>query len=179
VKHMNVTPMIESAAIQHRVQELATQIAADYGERSLVMVGILTGAARFMMDLMTALPEAVSDRVDYDFIGAASYDGHESTGQVDITLETAVELRGRHILVVDGIADTGLTMQRVLRYMEDQSPQSVKTCVLLDKPSRRRHAIGLDYTGFEIEDVFVVGYGLDADQCGRSLRYIGVADEDY
>ena len=174
---MNVTPMIESAAIEHRVQELAAQIATDYAEKSLVLVGVLTGAARFMMDLLTALPEAVSDRVDYDFIGAASYSGHESTGRVDITLETVVELQGRHVLVVDGIADTGLTLQRVLRYVGDQSPQSVKTCVLLDKPSRRRHAIGLDYTGFEIEEVFVVGYGLDADQCGRSLRYIGVADD--
>ena len=105
---MNVAPIIESAAIQHRVQELAVEIAAEYADKSLVMVGVLNGAARFMMDLLTALPETVSDGVDYDFIGAASYAGHESTGRVDITLETAVELQDRHVLVVDGIADSGL-----------------------------------------------------------------------
>ena len=174
---MNVTPLIESAAIANRVKELATEIAADYADTPLLMVGILTGAAQFMMDLLSALPEEVSDRVDYDFIGAASYAGRESTGQVAITLETTGDLHDRHVLIVDGIVDSGLTLQRVLEYVEDQSPLSAKTCVLLDKPSRRRHTIELDYAGFEIEDAFVVGYGLDADQRRRSLRYIGVLED--
>ena len=174
---MNVTPLIESAAIANRVKELATEIAADYADTPLLMVGILTGAAQFMMDLLSALPEAASNRVDYDFIGVASYAGLESTGQVSITLETTVDLHDRHVLVVDGIVDSGLTLQRVLEHVGDQSPLSVKTCVLLDKPSRRQHTIGLDYAGFEIEDAFVVGYGLDADQRGRSLRYIGVLED--
>jgi len=169
---MNVKPLIEPLAIQQRVQELAAQIARDYAG-PVVLVGILTGAARFMMDLLAALPESVCDRIDYDFIGAASYAGQKSTGEIRITLETAVELQGRDVLLVDGIADSGLTLSRVRRYVEDKSPRSVKTCVLLDKPARRLYEIKLDYVGFQIEDIFVVGYGLDADQHGRSLHYIG------
>ena len=171
---MNVKPLIEPLAIQHRVQELAAQIARDYAG-PVVLVGILTGAARFMMDLLAALPESVCDRVDYDFIGAASYAGQQSTGEIRVTLETVVGLQGRDVLLVDGIVDSGLTLNRVRRYVEDKLPRSVKTCVLLDKPARRLYEINLDYVGFQIEDVFVVGYGLDADQRGRSLRYIGTA----
>ena len=170
----NVRPMIESSVIQHRVRELAAQIVQDYAEELPVLLGVLNGAARFMMDLLTAFPEDVADRMIYDFVGAASYAGQESTGCVTLTHEAAVELGGRHVLVVDGIADSGLTLQRVVRYVRERSARSVRACVLLDKAANRQHAVTLDYTGFQIENVFVVGYGLDLDQRWRSLRHIGI-----
>ena len=173
---MNVTSMIDAGAIEDRVRELAAQITADYAAEPPLLLGILNGAARFMMDLLTAFPAEFSDRIVYDFVGAASYAGQKTSGAVTVTHETAVDLRDRDVLIVDGIADSGLTLQHVVGYVKGRSPRSVRVCVLLDKACRRQHSVKLDYTGFQIEDVFVVGYGMDLDQRWRSLRYIGVAE---
>ena len=140
------------------------------------VIGILTGAVRFMMDLLSNMPDEFARNVDYDFIGVSSYAGSQSLGEVTIRSEPAVDLRRRHVLLVDGIVDTGLTLHRVLSCIRARSPESVKVCALLDKTTRRQRDVPVDYCGFSVGDEFVVGYGMDFEHGYRSLPYIGVLD---
>ncbi len=171
-----ITALIDAATIRQKVAELASEIVADYGDHRLVVIGILTGAVRFMMDLLSNMPDEFARNVDYDFIGVSSYAGSQSLGEVTVKSEPAVDLRLRHVLVVDGIVDTGLTLHRVLSCIRARSPESVKVCALLDKGARRQRDVPVDYCGFSVGDDFVVGYGLDLEHRHRSLPYIGVLD---
>lgn len=166
--------LIEAPAVARRVAWLAGMVARDYAEASPVFVGVLNGAVQFMMDLIGRLPPELRQRLRYDFLSASSYRGETSTGEVAIRHAGSLDLAGQDVIVVDGIVDTGLTLARVLELLSKAGPRSLRTCVLLDKPSRRRRPVPVDYCGFAIEDRFVVGYGLDRDQQLRALPFVGV-----
>ena len=164
--------LIERQQVEQRIDELARMLADDYAGSAPLFIGLLNGAVQFMMALMDRLPEELLARLDYDFVGLASYQGTESTGQVELTKDLGVEVAGRDVLVVDGIVDTGRSLYFVMTMIESRQPLSLKVCTLLNKPARRELPVPIEYCGFEIEDAFVVGYGMDCDQRYRALRHI-------
>ena len=158
-------------AIAARVAELGQQIERDYQGKDLVLVCVLKGAIIFAADLARAidLPIAI------DFIGLSSYgEATESSGVVKITSDLAKPIEGKHVLVIEDIIDTGLTMRYLLDNLATRHPASVKICSLLHKPARARTKIPIEYLGFTIPDLFVVGYGLDAGERFRNVPFIGV-----
>ena len=172
---MNIGKQLEvlfnAAQIEHRVRELGQQIRKDYEGKELVLVAVLKGAFVFVADLSRQidLPLAV------DFIGLSSYgEATESSGVVKITSDLSKPIEGKHVIVVEDIVDTGLTMRYLLDNLMTRKPASVKICTLLQKPSRARTKIPVDYCGFTVPDLFVIGYGLDAGEKYRNLPYIGV-----
>jgi hypoxanthine phosphoribosyltransferase len=147
--------------IQKRVQELAGQISKDYAGRELIIIGILKGAFIFMADLIREI--SIPCRID--FTRLASYgDGSDSSGKVVITKDIETSIKGRDILIVEDILDTGLTLQYLVGWLKERNPNSLKICVLLDKRKRRKVSFEADYVGFTIDDGFVVGYGLDFNE---------------
>ena len=158
--------LISSEDIQHRVAELGQQISADYGDRPVVLVGVLKGSFMFMADLV----RHITSPVRLEFIGTKSYNGASSSGEVQLTKDLDKPIQGEDVLLVEDIVDTGLTLNYLHHLLAQRGPLSVRTAAFLDKPSRRRIEVHADYVGFEIEDRFVVGYGLDFDQKYRNLR---------
>jgi hypoxanthine phosphoribosyltransferase len=159
------------AIIQKRVQELASQISGDYAGRELIIIGILKGAFIFMADLIRAM--RIPCKVD--FVRVASYGaGSESTGKVVMTKDIETSIRGRDILIVEDIVDTGLTLQYLVDWFKERNPQSLKVCAFLDKRKKRKISFEADYVGFTIDDGFVVGYGLDFSEQYRFLPEIYV-----
>jgi len=167
--------LIDRETVERRIGELAVEIAADYLEAPL-FVGILTGAAQFMMALIDRLPEEMLAKLDYDFVDVSSYQGTENTGQVVLVKDLTIAVEGRDVLVIDGIVDTGRSLDFVLDMICTRRPHSLKTCALLDKSARRALQVPVDYCGFEIEDAFVVGYGMDYDQRYRALHHIAIIE---
>ena len=160
--------------IAERVMELGSAIARDYDDKELVLVGVLKGSFLFMADLARAVG---GTNVMVDFLGLASYgDSTRSSGVVQITADLTRPVEGKHVVVVEDIVDTGLTMDYLLENLRTRHPASVKLCSLLHKPSRTQKQIPIDYLGFTIPDLFVVGYGLDYAQRYRNLPYIGVLE---
>lgn len=156
---------IPAARIAERVAELGAQISSDYAGQSVVVVGVLKGSFMFMADLVRHL----SIPVRLDFMGTKSYVGTTSSGQVQITKDLDKPVEGEHVLLVEDIIDTGLTLSYLRRNLEQRRPLSLKTIAFLDKPSQRKVEIQADYVGFEIENRFVIGYGLDFEQQYRQL----------
>ncbi|MGA2554387.1 MAG: hypoxanthine phosphoribosyltransferase [Smithella sp.] len=147
--------------IQKRVRELAGQISKDYADRELIVIGILKGAFIFMADLIREI--SIPCRID--FTRLASYgDGSDSSGKVVMTKDIETSIKGRDILIVEDILDTGLTLQYLVGWLKERNPDSLKICVLLDKRKRRKVSFEADYVGFTIDDGFVVGYGLDFNE---------------
>jgi hypoxanthine phosphoribosyltransferase len=166
-----ITPLVTEAQIRARVQELGAQLTKDYAGKDLVVIGLLNGVFPFFADLVRAMDLDI----DVSFMQVASYGGGmESTGEVHILKDLDRSIQGRHALVVEDIVDTGLTLFKVGNLLKDREPLSLKICTLLDKPSRRKVEVPVDYIGFTIEDHFVVGYGLDLDGKLRNLPYVGV-----
>lgn len=152
--------------IQKRVQEIAHRISADYSGRELVVIGVLKGAFIFMADLIRAM----SIPCKVDFVRVASYGaGSESSGKVVLTKDIETSIKGRDILVVEDIIDTGLTLTYLVDWLKERNPQSLKVCAFLDKRKRRKVSFEADYVGFTIDDGFVVGYGLDFNEQARFL----------
>ncbi len=166
-------PLISEARIKSRVAELGALISRDYAGKELLLVVILKGAFVFAADLLRALVGPV--RVE--FMTAASYLGHESSGEVRILQNLTLPVQGRHLLLVEDIVDTGFTLSRLLGLLQEREPQSLAVCSLLSKPSRRIIPVEVRYLGFEIEDRFVVGYGLDCEQEYRQLPYLAELKE--
>lgn len=165
--------MLSAEAIAARVREMGRRITDDYPEGDLTVVGVLKGSFVFMSDLVRAIDRPLS----CDFLGLSSYgSATESSGVVAITKDLGDAIEGRHVLVVEDIIDTGLTMQYLLENLATRKPATVKVASLLSKPARRQIEIDADYLGFTIEDRFVVGYGLDYDGLYRNLPYIGALD---
>ncbi len=155
--------------IAERVAQLAAEIRRDLAGRPLTIVGILRGSIFFLTDLVRQLDLDAT----IELVEAASYGGGtRSPGQVALRRYGRLEVAGRHVLIVDDIADTGNTLAAVRRAVEAMGPASVRVCVLLDKPSRRQVPVAVDYRGFAIDDLFVVGYGLDYAGRYRNLPYI-------
>jgi hypoxanthine phosphoribosyltransferase len=163
--------LLDGDTIARRVAELGAQVGADYADRDPVLVSVLKGALVFLADLMRAMevPHSI-ELMEVSSYGAAT----ETSGQVRIIKDLSKPIEGRHVIVVEDIIDTGLTLNYLLTYLADKGPASVKVVCLLDKPARRLADIPIDYRGFTVPDAFVVGYGLDYDERYRNLPYIGV-----
>ncbi len=170
-----VRELLSAEQIGKRVAELGEQIHREYDGEELVLVGVLKGSFLFIADLARAIP---SQHVLIDFLGLASYgDATRSSGVVQITTDLTRPIEGKHVMIVEDIVDTGLTMEYLLENLRTRHPASVKLCSLLHKPSRAVKQIPIDYLGFEIPDLFVIGYGLDYAQRYRNLPFIGVLEE--
>lgn len=171
--------MIPASAIADRVDELARRISHDHaGVEDLLMVGVLRGSYVFLADLTRrlTLPCAV------DFVSLSQYDrGSLPTGSVRVAMDVRVDIKGRHVVIVEDIVSSGCTLAYLVKMLEIREPASLRTCVLVRKRGHESTAVRLDYVGFEIPDRWVVGYGLDYDNKYRSFPYIGVvhaADQD-
>lgn len=169
--------LISEDELRKRIGEIGAQLTADYRDvgDDLVLLGVLKGSFVFLADLCRAvhLPHVV------DFIGIASYgDETESSGVVQITADVSKPIEGKHVVVVEDIIDTGLTIHYLLDNLATRKPASVKVCSLLHKPDRALREVEIDYLGFTIPNKFVVGYGLDVAQRYRNLGFIGYVDEE-
>jgi len=162
--------LITEAQIARRVESLAREIENDFRGRELVIVSLLNGTVVFLADLIRQLNLPLR----LDFIGVASYGTGTESGELVFTKELRLDVRGRDVLLVDDILDTGKTLRRVLPKIRALRPRRIKTCVLLDKPAGRVEKIHADYVGFAIPDFFVVGYGLDFAERHRNLPFVGV-----
>ncbi|MCS7301173.1 MAG: hypoxanthine phosphoribosyltransferase [Fimbriimonadales bacterium] len=161
--------LIPAGALQARVAALGAQIAQDYAMHPPLLVGVLKGSLVFLADLMRAIPLPVS----YDFVAVSSYGAEtQTTGQVRLIKDLDAPIHNRHVLVVEDIYDTGLTLNYLLGLLRQREPASLRVCTLLSKPARHQVEIELAYCGFEIADRFVVGYGLDYAEQYRNLPFI-------
>ena len=167
----NISVLISEEALQQRLQELGQKITSDYQGKELIVVGILNGCFVFLADLVRHIDLPIIT----DFMGLSSYGSStKSSGVVQITKDLSRPIEGLHMLIVEDIIDTGLTMSYLLENLETRKPASVRICSLLSKPSKHKVSIPIDYLGFSIEDKFVVGYGLDFDGRYRNLPHIGL-----
>ncbi|MCQ2555176.1 MAG: hypoxanthine phosphoribosyltransferase [Clostridia bacterium] len=156
--------------IRQRAKELGEQIARDYEGEEIYLIGTLKGGIVWMADIMKAIPNDTK----IDFICASSYgSGTSTTGVVKIKKDVEADLFNKNVIIIEDIVDTGTTLKFIKSYLAERNPKSVKICTLLDKPSRRLCDVQADYIGFEIDNLFVVGYGLDYDQKYRNLPYVG------
>ncbi len=156
--------------IHNRVRELGEKLAADYADKMPLVVGILKGSFIFLSDLVRQMDIPC----EIEFTAVSSYGrGTSTSGEVKMTKALGDVVRGRHVLLVEDILDTGLTLEYLRSYLALYDPASIKICAFLDKPSRRRTAVRADYVGYECEDAFFVGYGLDYAERYRNLPYIG------
>lgn len=166
--------LIDADRVRERVRELGAEISADYAGRDLVLVGVLRGAAVFLADLMRAL----TIPCEVDFMAVSSYGSSaDSSGVVRILKDLDDPVTGRDMLIVEGIVDSGLTLSYLLRNLAAREPASLEVCTLLAKPDRLRAEVPVRYTGFEIPDEFVIGYGLDFAQKYRNLDYVAALPE--
>lgn len=171
-----ISVLISEEEIQNRLKELGAEISRDYAGKSLHMICILKGGVFFMTDLSKHVDPEVP--VTMDFMAVSSYGtgARSSSGIVRIVKDLDQPIEGRDVLVVEDIIDSGNTLSYLLKVLGERKPASLKLCTLLDKPSRREVDVHVDYVGFEIEDKFVLGYGLDYDQIYRNLPYVGVKE---
>jgi len=168
---MSIPPFIPAETLRSRVTELAREIRRDVPDEQLHLVCVLKGAAMFLADLIRAMEGPVS----IDFIALSSYgSGTTSSGEVRLIKDLDYGLEGRHVIIIEDIVDTGLTLNYLQQVLRARNPKSLRTACLLSKPSRRKIDVKVDYIGFTIEDRFVVGYGLDYSEQYRNLPYIGI-----
>lgn len=170
-----VQEFLSESRIRDRVRALGAEIRQDAGDDTPVhLVCVLKGAFIFLADLMRSM----GGRVTCDFIVAKSYSGTTSTGQVQLIKDLSHPIDGRHVVIVEDIVDTGLTLAHLGDVFRTRKPAVLRTACLLSKPSRRKVDVPVDYIGFTIEDRFVVGYGLDCDEQFRNLPYVGVMEQE-
>ncbi len=162
--------LITEEQIEKRIKILARQIERDFHGREMVVVSLLNGTVMFLADLMRHLNLPLR----LDFMGVSSYGSGTESGELVFTKELRLDVRGRDVLLIDDILDTGKTLRHVLPKLRALKPRRIKICVLLDKPSRRIENVHADYAGFEIPDCFVVGYGMDFAERHRNLPFVGV-----
>lgn len=163
--------LISQEELHQKVKELGEQISRDYEGKEIVFVGVLKGCFIFMADLV----REVSCQSYIDFMQVSSYgDRSTSTGAVKIVQDLSMDIEGKHVIIVEDILDSGVTLSYLMKYMQNRNPASIRIATLMDKPSRRTADVTADYAGFEVPNEFVVGYGLDYQQKYRSLPYVGV-----
>ena len=164
--------LFPAVQIQKRVSQLAAELARDYGQEEFLAVAIMKGSFVFAADLLRALSDHQAQPI-LDFITLSSYGaGTTSCGTISLLTDLTAPVAGQRVLIIDDILDTGRTLQTACRLLSEQGAKEVRTCVLLDKPSRRAVPIKADYCGFKIDNVFVVGYGLDYNNRYRQLPYL-------
>lgn len=166
----NINILINEARVTKRIEELAKEIEKDYEGKEVVLLGILKGSIPFFWELAKRIKKV---KVTFEFIEVSSYEGTESTGKVKIHIDITNAIKGKDVIIVEDIIDTGRTLTYLKQHLLEKNPNSLKIATLLSKPSRRIMELQVDYIGFKIEDKFVVGYGLDYNQLYRNLPYIG------
>lgn len=167
--------LIAEETIQKRINELAIEISKDYKNEEIVLICILKGSTYFAIDLSKKL---INNDVILDFMKVSSYGNNlETTGKINFSLDTSIDIKNKNVIIVEDIIDTGLTLNYLYNYLKNKDPKTLKICTLLDKKGRRKENINIDYTGFKIDNKFVVGYGLDFDEKYRNLSYIGYIED--
>lgn len=168
--------LVTKESIENRVKELGEKISNDYNSADeIVMIGVLKGANMFLGDLI----RQINLPVKIDFIAVSSYGlSTESTGVVKILKDLDIDIEGKHVIIVEDIIDTGLTLKYISENLKTRNASTIKICTLLDKPARRQCQIPVEYVGFEIPDEFIVGYGIDYAEKYRNLPYVGTLKED-
>ncbi|MCK4311867.1 MAG: hypoxanthine phosphoribosyltransferase [Candidatus Cloacimonetes bacterium] len=167
--------LLDEQTIQNKVMELGKKISEDYKDKNPVMVCILKGGVIFLTNLI----KNISIPLELDFMSLSSYgDTTKSSGVVKIKKDIDVDITGRHVIIIEDIVDSGLTLKYINEYFKRHKPASVKICALLDKPGAHKTDIHIDYKGFDVGNEFVVGYGLDYAQKYRNLPYIGILKKE-
>ena len=163
--------LLSTEELAKRIEEIGAEITADYAGKEILMIGVLRGAVVFMADLARAIKVPVA----IDFMAVSSYGaGTSSSGVVRILKDLDENVEGKHVLVVEDIIDSGLTLNYLLDNLKSRKPASIKLCTLLNKPEHRKVNVNIDYNGFNVPDYFVVGYGLDYAERYRNLPFIGI-----
>ena len=162
--------LLSEEEIREKVAEIGKQISVDFAGKNPIFVGVLKGCFIFMADLM----RQVSIPCSMDFMAVSSYSGTSSTGAVKINKDLSQDILGRHLILVEDILDSGVTLNYLKQYLTVRQPASIHIATLLDKPARRKADIQPDYCCFQVPDAFVVGYGLDYEERYRNLPYIGI-----
>jgi hypoxanthine phosphoribosyltransferase len=166
--------LVQRDELEHRVRELAEEVSRDYADRELLLVGVLKGAVFFLSDLMRHLDVDC----EVDFMAVSSYGSStDSSGVVRILKDLDISIEGRHVLIVEDIVDSGLTLSYLLRTLRARNPASLEVCALLTKPERRKVELPIRYVGFEIPNRFAIGYGLDHAERYRNLPFVAVLEE--
>ncbi|GGD47452.1 hypoxanthine phosphoribosyltransferase [Emticicia aquatilis] len=173
IRDKSFVPFIEHNPLQDRIKALAQEINKDYAGKNPLLIGVLNGSFMFIADLF----KSIEIECEVTFIRVSSYQSTESTGKVKQVLGLKEDIQNRHIVIVEDIVDTGMTMQEILGQLAAKQPASIKIMTMLFKPEALKVPLKLDYVGFEIENKFVVGYGLDYDGYGRNLDAIYVLKE--
>ncbi len=167
---LDIKPLISEEKIQLRVTELAKSLTKDFAGKNPIFICVLKGSLLFYSDLIRKIDTDLS----CEFFGVSSYTGTTSSGEVKVTLDLTQPIEGRHVILVEDIVDTGITMNYLINAMQSRKPKSITTVTLLEKPDALKVPCKLDWTGFKIANEFVVGYGLDYEGYYRNLPYIGV-----
>ena len=164
--------LITEQQIQSRIEELGKILSEEYRDKNPVVVGVMKGVVVFYADMVRKLTVPCQ----MEFMWISSYEGTDSTGSVVVKRDVSVDIKGRHVLILEDIFDTGNSLSFVCEHLMKKEPASLKICTLLDKPSRRKPGVTLqaDYVGFTVPNAFVVGYGLDYDEYYRNLPYVGI-----
>jgi len=164
--------LIDEETLQNRVCELAEELSAEYAGKDPIFVGVLKGVVMFFGDIV----KRISVPCQIDFMWVSSYQGTTTTGSMEVKRDISEDIKGRHVVILEDIYDTGTSLDYTYKHLLAKGPASLKICTLLDKPERRRPGITLqpDYTGFVIPNAFVVGYGLDYNEHYRNLPYVGI-----
>ena len=172
---VEIKTLIDEEKLHARIKEMAQQIEKEYEGREITLICILKGSVFFTVELA----KNIKSNVKLEFIRVSSYgEGTESTGEIKMKLDLKDSIQGKDVIVIEDIIDTGRTLSYLIKYLKMKKPNSVKLCALLDKPDRRvKKEVNVDYTGFQIPDKFVVGYGLDWDENYRNLPYIGYIEQ--
>ena len=166
-----VEVLLSEEEVDARIREIGEQISRDYAGKQVHLIGVLKGSVFFICELA----KRITVPVTLDFMSVSSYGSDtKSSGVVKIVKDLDESLKDKHVIVIEDIVDSGNTLSYLLEMLGDRKPASLKLCTLLDKPGRRRKPVNVDYTGFQIPDEFVVGYGLDYDQKYRNLPYVGI-----
>ena len=168
--------LVSEEQLSARIHELGQEISAAYAGEDILLVCVLRGGVMFLTDLMRSL--SVPHMIDFMAISSYGVGARESTGTVRIKMDLNMDIYGQNVLIVEDIVDSGRTMASLLEVLETRKPKTLRVCTLLDKAARREVDVKLDYVGFNIEDKFVFGYGLDLDEYYRDLPFVGVVDLD-
>ena len=168
--------LINEEKINKRIEEIANEISEAYKDEEIILVCILKGSVYFTIDLSKKIK---NNNVIIDFMKVSSYgiNARETTGKINLGLDISQDIEGKNVIIIEDIIDSGITLNYLYDYLKTKKPKTLKLCVLLDKKERRIKDIPVDYIGFEIEDKFVLGYGMDYDERYRNLTYVGYIEE--
>ena len=170
MQHLEVKPYINENQLQKKVSELGAELTKKFKDKKIVAICVLKGSFIFYSDLI----RQIDSDITCEFLGVSSYQGLSSSGEVKVTLDLTQPIEGKHVILVEDIVDTGTTLEYLLEMLALRKPKTLRVAAILDKPSRRKHNVPVEYIGFSVPDEFLVGYGLDYAQDYRTLRDVCV-----